>query len=355
MPFDAFMALALYDAEHGYYTRRIADVGGRGGDFATAATLSSGLGRAMAGWIRGEIAHHGWRGPVHLIEIGGGNGELAASVLGALGWWRRRSVRYHLVEVSPVLRERQRGRLGRAVTAWHDSPAEALAACGGRALLVSNELVDAFPAKWLSFTPDGWREVWVRHDAGGVREEFHELPESFTPDGFSALKLADPVAGQRIELHASYRDWLRDWAPHWKEGSILTIDYGAATAAGIYSRRPGGTMRGYFKHERIEGPDLYSRFGKQDLTCDVNFADLTAWGEALGWETFALETQARFFERFGVAKDAMGAGGPGESFLALSQRLVTGDRYPSGHGSMPCSRRKGTSSSTPKSARRRSP
>jgi SAM-dependent MidA family methyltransferase len=57
----------------------------------------------------------------------------------------------------------------------------------------------------------------------------------------------------------------------------------------------------------------------------VNFADLTAWGEALGWETLDLETQARFFERFGVGKDAMGSGDPGESFFALSQRLVTRD------------------------------
>jgi SAM-dependent MidA family methyltransferase len=325
MPFDEFMALALYDAEHGYYTRRIADVGGRGGDFATAATLSAGLGRAVAGWVLAEIAHHGWRGPVHLIEIGGGNGELAASVLGALGWWRRCSVRYHLVEVSPVLRERQRVRLGRAVRSWHASPAEALAACGGRALVFSNELVDAFPAKRLAFADGEWREVWVRFDAGGVREEFRGLPDALTVDTFSALGLADPLPGQRIEIHASYRDWLRDWAPRWKEGSILTIDYGAETADGAYSRRPGGTMRGYFKHERIEGADLYSRFGKQDLTCDVNFADPAAWGGALGWETRFLESQARFFERFGVGNDAMGSGGPGESFFALSQRLVTRD------------------------------
>lgn len=320
MPFDEFMALALYDPGHGYYTTGIGDVGGRGGDFATSATLSPGLGRAIAGWARAEIAHHGWRGAVDLIEIGGGNGALAAAVLKALGWWRRRSTRYRLVEVSPALRERQRRRLGRAVAAWHGTVGEALAASRGRALIVSNELVDAFPAKWLRFSEGAWREVWVRREGGGVREEFREPGEDLAQGAFSAPGLADPEEGRRVELHASFRDWQGKWAPAWREGSILTIDYGAATADAIYSRRPGGTMRAYFKHERIEGAGVYARFGKQDLTCDVNFADLAAWGEALGWETAFLEPQARFFERFGAAGDAMGRGDPGESFLVLSQR-----------------------------------
>ncbi|HQQ79667.1 MAG TPA: SAM-dependent methyltransferase, partial [Thermoanaerobaculia bacterium] len=43
VPFEAWMDLALHDAEAGYYARHIRDVGARG-DFATASTLHPALG-----------------------------------------------------------------------------------------------------------------------------------------------------------------------------------------------------------------------------------------------------------------------------------------------------------------------
>ena len=319
MPFDEFMAAALYHADHGYYTTGIRGVGGRRSDFATAATLSDGLGRAVAEWIREEAGHHGWRGKIPLIEVGGGNGALAKSILKHLGWWRRRGFSYQLVEVSPILRKIQEERLGRSVR-WWETVVEALQSTGGRALIFSNELVDAFPAKWLCQRDGVWREIWVRHDVQGLREEFRDVPPPVCAKEFSALALRDPAEGQRIEVHASYRDWLGEFAPAWKGGSMLTIDYGAATAAEVYHRRPGGTMRAYHRHERIEGSGIYARFGRQDLTCDVNFADLVAWGERLRWETVGLGSQAAFLSRFGVAGDPMADAGTGSAFQILEQR-----------------------------------
>jgi len=357
LPFDEFMAAALYDPEHGYYTTGIADVGGRGGDFATSATLSWGLARAIAGWITEEIARLDWRGPVAVIEVGGGNGALAASVLKALGWWRRRSIRYHLVEVSPVLRELQQAKLvkrrwslshlkergrprpraevprptsgpvaapllehGQAVV-WHESIVTALEAVGGKALIFSNELVDAFPAKWLRWDGTRWEEVFVAYDpAQGLGEVFRELPTGLSTDEYSAMTLTEPPLGQRIEILPSFRKWLHELASHWHEGAMLTIDYGADSAEEIYNRRPGGTMRAYHRQQRLEGGGIYARFGKQDLTSDVNFADLVRWGEALEWETAGLSTQRAFLARYGVGTDPLASEGVGEAFRVLVQR-----------------------------------
>ena len=43
-------------------------------------------------------------GPLDLIEVGAGGGHLAAAILDAAGWWARRWIRYHIVEISPRLR-----------------------------------------------------------------------------------------------------------------------------------------------------------------------------------------------------------------------------------------------------------
>lgn len=321
MPFEDFMALALYDAERGYYTKGIADVGGTRGDFSTAATLSDALARAISKWIVGEIAAHRWTGPVHVIEVGGGNGALATGILKALGWWRRRSIRYHLVEVSPVLRELQRKRLGASI-AWHGKVADALTACGGRALIFSNELVDAFPAKWLRWEGTRWEEIHVAYDpARGMGEVFHPLTDDISPEHFSALALTEPLIGQRIEILPSFRDWLKGVASLWHEGSMLTIDYGADSADAIYARRTDGTLRAYHRQQRIEGGGIYARFGKQDLTSDVNFADLAKWGEELGWETIRLGSQRDFLTRHDTGDGAMTGEGPGDAFRVLEQRL----------------------------------
>lgn len=323
MSFEDFMAMALYDPEIGYYTTGISDVGGRSGDFATSATLSGAIGKAVAGWIEAEIRERQWKGPVPLIEVGGGNGSLAATVLKSLGWRGRRRVRYHLVEVSPPLREKQQKRLNRHGVTWHGDIGAALREAQGQALIFSNELVDAFPAKWLRWRADPgvWQEVCVRYDpASGLKEVFREVPGDLTPATYSAMSLSHRPDGQRIEVLPSFRRWITGLSLHWQSGAMLTIDYGGPTAEAVYHRRPRGTMRAYFRHERIEGGGVYGRIGKQDITAEVTFADLVKWGEALGIETVRLSAQRDFLERFGAGQDMMAGDGAGEAFQVLEQR-----------------------------------
>lgn len=313
MPVEKFMERALYDPDHGYYTVHIRDVGGRSADFTTWAAGPE-LGRAIARWVREEMGCLDWkRGS--LIEVGGGDGALTDSILRSLGWLSRQSIDYHIVDVSEPLQKRQRDRLGRRSgrIRWHREMASALEACKGRALIISNELVDAFPVQWLRWNGEAWEEVWVGFDPGkGLREEFR--PASARPD------LEEPAPGQRVEVHRSYREWLCGWRPDFVEGAILTIDYGGLTARDVYHRRPGGTLRGYFRHQRVEGSGIYQRFGRQDLTSDVTFADLVNWGEEAGLKKTGLEDQASFMARYGeeigdAEREAA------EAFFVLHQRI----------------------------------
>jgi SAM-dependent MidA family methyltransferase len=309
VPFEQFMAWALHDPERGYYARRIAGVGARG-DFTTAPMLSDAPARAIAAWAARALRETGCR---DLIEIGPGEGTLAAAVLRFLPWQVRLGTRLHLIETSGPLAERQHRLLGKRA-AWHRHVADALQTCHGRAVIFSNELVDAFPVRRFRKTPDGWLEMAVRFDANRVAHE-SLLPPAPLPDssGFSASH----PPGQIVEVHQSYQKYLADWMPAWESGRMLTIDYGA-TAEELYHRRPHGTLRAYLFQQRLEGPAIYQNPGRQDLTADVNFSDLMRWSAP--WVTEQRLLGFREFLSGSAAHPFTEAAGAGDAFRVLDQR-----------------------------------
>lgn len=304
--FEEFMRRALYDPQRGYYSRRITGVGKRG-DFTTTPMLSEGPAEAIAAWAARAMKETGCR---DLIEIGPGEGRLAAGVWKHLPRLMRWRTRLHLVETSQPLAEHQKQLLENKAR-WHRTPAEALAASGGKAVIFSNELVDAFPVRRFQKTTDGWREIAVSFGPDGVACESLLSPAPL-PDSFGfAEKHPD---GQCIEVHESYRQWQEDWLPAWKAGRMLTIDYGAEAGL-LYHRRPRGTVRGYLLQQRIEGPEIYQNIGRQDLTADVNFTDLMEWGRPWAVE----QKLATFGEFLGLNAGDFPAD-TGEAFLVLDQK-----------------------------------
>ncbi len=202
------MQEALYHPLFGYYSASIGDVGRRG-DFSTSVTLGDQLGRSLAAWITARVRELDWS-KITVIEIGAGNGALAGSILQHLGWWRRLQTDYVIVETSPRLRQLQHQELGRKVS-WLPSVKEALEASSGRALILSNELVDAFPCRLFHKGGGGWEELGVRIDEGGVLTEV-PLGTSAPDPWFETLGTIP--TGQRAERFDSYLAWLAEWAPH---------------------------------------------------------------------------------------------------------------------------------------------
>jgi SAM-dependent MidA family methyltransferase len=307
--FDRWMAEALYHEKFGYYTANIREFGRRG-DFTTWPAISESLGVAVGRWILRNKALD----RASVIEIGGGNGELAASILKEIGWWKR--PRYHIVEISTRLQKMQQKCLG-SKALWHNNVSEALKDCGGAAIIISNELVDAFPCRVFKKNGDGWRELALRIEQKAVVEEWIStaLPTSTVFFG------SWPV-GQRVEVHESFRVWLREWLPGWKSGNMLTIDYGD-NCPELYRRRPNGTLRAYAHHQRLEGRDAYAGFGLRDLTADVNFSDLqqepALVTTAFGTLTEFLSINGGFEKKDRASRELHSSGGAGEAFKFLVQ------------------------------------
>jgi SAM-dependent MidA family methyltransferase len=307
--FDRWMHEALYHEKFGYYAANFREFGRRG-DFTTWPTISESLGVAVGRWI---LRNKSSSRP-KVIEIGGGNGELAGSIIKAIGWWKK--PRYHIVEISSPLREVQQKRLG-SKAVWHTSVSEALEVCGGAAIIISNELVDAFPCRVFKKNADGWCELALRIEKNAVVEEW--ISSALPPS--TVFSEPWPV-GQRFEVHESFRVWLRAWLPGWNSGVMLTIDYGD-TCPALYRRRPRGTLRAYAHHQRLEGREIYGAFGFRDLTADVNFSDLqqepALFTTGFGPLTEFLSSDGNFASKDRVFQALDSAGGAGEAFKFLVQ------------------------------------
>ena len=154
LPFDRYMALALYAPGLGYYARGSRQFGAMpasGSDFVTAPELSPLFGAALAHPIRQALDA---TATDEVWEFGAGSGALAAQLLRSLG---ERVRRYSIVDLSGALRARQREVLAPfgARVRWLDALPEVM-----QGVVVGNEVLDAMPVQLLHF--DG-REIGRAH------------------------------------------------------------------------------------------------------------------------------------------------------------------------------------------------
>ena len=165
MPVWRYMELCLMHPEHGYYVSR--DPLGREGDFTTSPEVSQMFGELIGLWAAAVWNAMGSPPLVRLVELGPGRGTMMADALRALRVLPPlyQSLSIHLVEVNPVLREKQRATLSgvRNIT-WHESIDDVPE---GPAVILANEYFDVLPIHQAVKQPNGWHERVVDMDASG--------------------------------------------------------------------------------------------------------------------------------------------------------------------------------------------
>ena len=147
LPFDRFMALALYTPGLGYYANDTVKFGAMpssGSDFVTAPELSPWFGRTLGRQVAQALQA---TGTTDVWEFGAGTGALALQVLTQLQAEGVGPVRYHIVEVSGTLRERQRTTLAAFASqvVWEDTWPATL-----DGVVLGNEVLDAMPVQLLA-------------------------------------------------------------------------------------------------------------------------------------------------------------------------------------------------------------
>ena len=309
LPFDRFMASALYAPGLGYYARGHlpfgagpAAPGREGSDFITAPELSPLFGAALARQVAQMLDA---AGADTLFEFGAGSGALAAQLLDALG---ERVRRYAIVDVSGTLRATQAQRLARfgARVQWLDAWPEAL-----HGVVVGNEVLDAMPVQLLHFDGAAWQERGVV--AAGEGFAWADRPTALQPPGGGPF-----VPGTVTEIHPQAEAFVRTLAARLVRGGAIFIDYGFPEHEYYHPQRTGGTLMCHRAHRADADP--LTDVGQKDITAHVNFSGIALAGQDAGLDVLGYTSQARFLLNCGLPALLEGAD---TRTLANAQKLIT--------------------------------
>lgn len=285
LPFDRFMATALYAPGLGYYSRGARLFGTMpqsGSDFVTAPELSPLFGRALAVQLAQALQASGTK---EVYEFGAGSGALAETLLQTLG---DRVERYTIVDLSGTLRQRQRERLTAFAhkVRWLDALPAAF-----EGVVVGNEVLDAMPVRLLHFDGRDWFERGVAWHEGALA--FADRPTDDRPPEDAAF-----VPGTTTEIHPQAEAFVATLAERLARGAAFFIDYGFPAAEYYLPQRHGGTLMCHHLH-RADGDPL-AQVGEKDITAHVDFTGIALAGQDAGLEVIGYTSQARFLVNCGI-------------------------------------------------------
>ena len=296
--FAEYMDLVLYHPKHGYYTTNAVNIGSKG-DFFTSPHLGADFGELLA-----EQFVQMWEilerpKPFTLLELGAGQGLLAADILGYI--YRHypdffEALDYVIVERSEALRNEQ-ARLHKLPLQWltlDEIPSNSITGC-----CFSNELVDALPVHQFVIERGQLREVYV---TTGFVEVTGEPSTPKLANYFDLVKIELPSNaypdGYRSEVNLAALDWLSIITDRLQRGYLLTIDYGYPASRYYSPARSQGTLQCYYHHRHHDNP--YLHIGRQDITAHVDFTALELWGKVCGLLHIGFTQQGLFLMALGL-------------------------------------------------------
>ena len=295
LPFDRFMAMALYAPGLGYYAHGSRKFGGlpqSGSDFVTAPELSPVFGHALSRQVAQALqACDG----SELWEFGAGSGALAEQLLDGLASQGVHLGRYTIVDLSDSLRERQRQRLARfgSTVQWAAELPETL-----DGVVVGNEVLDAMPVQLLHFDGQQWHERGVVVHEG--RLAWGDLPTDLRPPVPGPF-----VPGTVTEIHPQAEAFMATLADRLRRGAAFFIDYGFPEAEYYLPQRHGGTLMCHRAHQSDTDP--LADVGLKDITAHVDFTGVALAAQNAGLSVLGYTSQAHFLINCGVLDLLQGA------------------------------------------------
>ncbi|RLE18633.1 MAG: hypothetical protein DRJ08_02885 [Acidobacteria bacterium] len=294
IPFREFMEMCLYDKDFGYYQTR--STIGREGDFFTSAHLGSILGRVLGKRVM-DLASN--EGPVHVVELGAGEGYLALDMLEYIArenlpLYQR--MQYHFVEQNPSVFNGNQKRLNMHLDRiiFYDSLSELNSLPS--AFIFSNEFFDAFPVHLVTRRKDILSEVHIGYKSPNYTRIFKK-PSAEVWRELEELGIS-VGEGCTIEINSGIEGIYRQLTEKIEKFHMVTIDYGYTQDELYHPERKDGTLMGYHKHAAYD--NVFQLEGEMDLTSHVNFDALIHYGEKFGIDPKYFKNQRTYLMDFGL-------------------------------------------------------
>jgi SAM-dependent MidA family methyltransferase len=298
LPFDQFMALALYEPGLGYYANQQPKFGTMpqsGSDFVTAPELSLLFGATLAQQVAEALKETGTN---EVWEFGAGSGALACQLLSELKRLGCEVKRYNIMDLSSTLRARQQAKLaefGEQVQ-WLNQWPNSL-----QGVVVGNEVLDAMPVKLLHRIKGEW------HERGVVLAQSENPDELAWQDRPSALRPPVEPLGEHdylTEIQPQGEAFVASLAERLlaseKGGAAFFLDYGFPASEFFHPERHMGTLMCHQAHKADTHP-LVS-VGLKDITAHVNFTGIALAGQDAGLQVLGYTSQGRFLLNLGLAE-----------------------------------------------------
>jgi SAM-dependent MidA family methyltransferase len=286
LPFDQFMAMALYEPGLGYYAKDDHQFGlmpASGSDFVTAPELSPLFAKTLARQIRQALQADA---PAELWEFGPGRGTLASQLLDELG---DQISRYHLVELSASLKARQRETLQAHLHKVHWA-SELPQTWSG--VLIGNEVLDAIPVQLLHFDGTNWLERGVTMVDGEL--QFADRTSDLKPPEEAQTM----PSGSTIEIQPQAQALISTVAERCTHGMAIWIDYGFTRAEFYHPQRHMGTLMCHQAHRADMNPLI--NVGQKDITTHVDFTGIALAAQDAGMDVVGYTAQGRFLINCGL-------------------------------------------------------
>jgi len=286
--FDQWMTMALYDGSHGYYEG--SDIFNtpdqkNSGDFVTAADLGPWASLAFADLITWSWQQLGEPASWALVEQGGGSGRLLLSIIKIL----------HLPSptIYAIERSAQRRQQQQTLYQQHGIAIEQYATLDQlpsleKAVLISNELPDAFPVRRFVAHDGNIVEHMVAWNGDSFVWKKESQPINSGPDIAAEIRSQWPN-DYHSEWNPNLAPWLKQCAQVANKSLLVCVDYGFPQSEYYRPERNDGTLMGHRHHRVVE--NILAETGKCDITAHVDFTAMLKAANQVGFQGVAFMPQ----------------------------------------------------------------
>ncbi|HZU02824.1 MAG TPA: SAM-dependent methyltransferase [Ktedonobacteraceae bacterium] len=293
LSFAEYMRMALYEPGYGYYVTDRPKFGWEG-DFYTSTDISPLFAHCM-----GRQLVQMWESlkrpfPFIVVEQGAGRGHLATGVR----TWAAQQVPDFHAALDYHTEDIHTGQDATNLSLNTHTPC----------VILSNELVDAFPVHIVEVRDKQLYEVYVSVEQGRLCEVLDVPSSTEVANYLDTYKIPWRTYenGWRAEVNLDALRWMQQTAERLsgslqrgkKRGFLLTIDYGDKAQALYTPSFSRGTLVCYFQHRLTERPLV--RPGEQDITAHVNFSALINEGRRHGLRLHNFTTQHLWLKSMGM-------------------------------------------------------